>query len=772
MKTKRKSQDKEDERGPKRRSSLWGRLLVAILSPVVFLFATEAILRIVGFGRSEGFFIPWTSAGRTVHLTNRHYCEHFVPEALSRVPEASVLGDKATSTMRVFVLGGSAAFGDPDAAYGFCRQLEILLNGHSEAMSFEVINAAVTSMNSHVARRIAQDCAAYKPDVFVVYMGNNEVVGPYGPPTLPATLYASRRFINLCISARKQSRLGQLMKRGIQALRASGRPERRWMGMEAFLASQITRDDPRMASCQRHFRDNVRDIVRTARVSGAATVLCTVPTSIRSCAPFGSARREGLTEEERAEWDRLFAEGRALERAGDCETALARYEQAREIDEAHAALVFHRATCLLALEKPAEAKRLFVEARDLDTLRFRADSPINEAIREVARGMADQGATLCDLEACLAERSRDHLLGDDLLTDHVHLNFRGNFLAAMAAMQTIGQVVPQAKLSAPAIPEDELFSLCRRRLLYDNGQAYRLGMVMYRRKTLPPFAGQIDHDSELARLRQNLVAVYRHIKAESQPESWYTDAVEQMPLDSYLNVRYGEYLLAHGRVGDAIRRYQEVLTTQPFDGAIRVALGQALARGGMKGEAIKVLTEDQAPNALTRRDALLMLGTYYVTNGKIAEARTVYQELSRIDPDNVDVLVNLAAGASHAGDGAAVKRYLDRALELVPESVQARINMGNYYAKRDQPDEAQKWFAKAAAADPYDYLAHIGLGIQSIRLGQLEKGLTHVREAVMLKPDFQEAYDILAAAYGELGKADEAQGYAELRDLFAPLVKR
>jgi len=768
MKTQRDSQGSSQ----KTRRVLRVRLLVAVLSPIVFLLALEVALRVVGYGQSGRFFVRWKSAGRSVHLTNRHYCEHFVPKALSRVPESCVLGAKPLSTIRVVVLGGSAAFGDPDAAYGFCRQLEVLLEAHSETMSFQVINAAVTSMNSHVARRIARDCAVLNPDVFVVYMGNNEVVGPYGPPTLPAPLYASGGFINLCISARKESRLGQLMNDGVQALREAGKPQGKWMGMEAFLTSQITRDDPRMASCYRHFRRNLCDIIETAQASGAATVLCTVPTNIRSCAPFGSAHRPGLPQAETVEWERLFAEGRTLEPAGDFARAMDRYEQAWKLDTMRADLAFCMGKCAQALGQADEAKRLFVEARDLDTLRFRADSPINKTIRLTARDLADQGAILCDLEAHLEGRSRDHLLGEDLLADHVHLNFRGTFLAAMAAMQAIGQAVPQAKLAGSTASEDELFSLCRHRLLYDNAEAYRLAMVMYRRKTLPPFVGQIDHDSELARLRRDLVTVYRHIKGKREPESWYADAVAQAPLDSYLNVRYGKFLLEHGRVSDAIGRYEQVLAARPFDRTVRYVLAQALARAGMKDQAIQVVTDVRTPDPATRREALLVLGTSYVTNGQIAEAATVYEELARIHPRNLDVWVNLAAAAMHTGDYTAVKRHLDRALKLAPNSAQAMINMGNYYARQNQPGEAQQWFAKAVAVDPHDHLAHIGLGIQSVRLGQIDKGLRHAREAVILKPDFREGYEILAAAYGELGKPDEARRYAELRDLFAPALQR
>ena len=48
---------------------------------------------------------------------------------------------------------------------------------------FDFINACMTSVNSHVLADIVPEIIAQKPDVAVLYMGNNEVVGPYGPGT-------------------------------------------------------------------------------------------------------------------------------------------------------------------------------------------------------------------------------------------------------------------------------------------------------------------------------------------------------------------------------------------------------------------------------------------------------------------------------------------------------------------------------------------------------------------------------------------------------------
>lgn len=88
-------------------------------------------------------------------------------------------------------------------------------------------------------------------------------------------------------------------------------------------------------------------------------------------------------------------------------------------------------------------------------------------IRDTAQAWSAKGVRFLDLDAHLEGRTSDHLLGDGLLVDHVHLNFRGNFWAALAAMEQIRRMMPKAGLTEPARSEDELFDLCRKRLLYD-----------------------------------------------------------------------------------------------------------------------------------------------------------------------------------------------------------------------------------------------------------------------------------------------------------------
>ena len=174
-------------------------------------------------------------------------------------------------------------------------------------------------------------------------------------------------------------------------------------------------------------------------------------------------------------------------------------------------------------------------------------------------------------------------------------------------------------------------------------------MTMYRRKTLPPFRGQIDHEEEMERFRQSLFKVYRIVKPYAPDETKYVEALDRMPGDPYLTVRYGQFLLKKGRLGEAKGLYEKTLEERPYDMAIRVALAKVLALGGMRAEAIKVLMSDEAAYPYDRKRALSALGVHYVQSGRIAEATQVYKELGDLDPDNLDVLINLAAANQHAG---------------------------------------------------------------------------------------------------------------------------
>jgi hypothetical protein len=157
----------------------------------------------------------------------------YFPAGMVQTPRLySIPATKPHGTYRIFVLGESAAMGDPDSAYGFSRYLEVMLRARFPSMKFAVVNTGSVAINSHVVLRIAEGRADQKPDLYIIYSGNNEVVGPYGPGTMLTSGGMSMPVVRSSIFFRS-TRIGQL-------LTSLGTKKREWHGMEMF----VRRDKP------------------------------------------------------------------------------------------------------------------------------------------------------------------------------------------------------------------------------------------------------------------------------------------------------------------------------------------------------------------------------------------------------------------------------------------------------------------------------------------------------------------------------------------------
>ena len=87
----------------------------SLLVPVLVLAALEAVLRLVGFGYPTNFFLKTRINGRAVYVENDKFGLRFFPPALARSPSPLVMpAEKTDHTYRLFILGESAALGDPE----------------------------------------------------------------------------------------------------------------------------------------------------------------------------------------------------------------------------------------------------------------------------------------------------------------------------------------------------------------------------------------------------------------------------------------------------------------------------------------------------------------------------------------------------------------------------------------------------------------------------------------------------------------------------------
>ena len=345
------------------------------------------------------------------------------------------LSAKPAGAVRIFVLGSSAAQGMPDPSFSVGRILEVLLRERYPDVKFEVVNAAMTAINSHVALEIARDCAAHQPDLFVVYMGNNEVVGPYGPGTVFQQWSPSLRFIRANVWLKSTRTRAVAWRRDRVARILARAAPTAWQGMEMFMGNQVAADDPRLPAVYDNFRQNLIDICGIARAGRGRG------------GPFDGGREpQGLPAVCLAAPIRLVGRG-----FDEVEVALSGRrrtgEQRRSGRKRLPSMRRRRGSTTVSRNSRSaaaavwrrwagrqEAREQFVAARDLDALRFRADSRINAIIREVAAEQEAAGVRLADAEQSLAnsDLAVGGIPGEGLFYEHVHFTFDGNYLLARA----------------------------------------------------------------------------------------------------------------------------------------------------------------------------------------------------------------------------------------------------------------------------------------------------------------------------------------------------
>ena len=156
--------------------------ITIIVIPLLFFVLLEFSLVAVGVGTSFDYFHKMDIEGQPHYQENPDFADQFYPPSLDiGPPENTFAEERDPDVIRVYVLGGSAAQGFPHKNHGIDRLLAAQLRAGIPSRKIEVINTAMTSVNSHVVYAVARSIPENSADFAVILMGNNEVVGPYGP---------------------------------------------------------------------------------------------------------------------------------------------------------------------------------------------------------------------------------------------------------------------------------------------------------------------------------------------------------------------------------------------------------------------------------------------------------------------------------------------------------------------------------------------------------------------------------------------------------------
>ena len=650
-----------DSPGPIR---YWGvRLALAAGAPIFAVLALEAGLRAFGFGFSPDLFIRDDRPG--YYRTNPSFTDSFFPASFGQKPQNFRLPkEKPKDALRIFVVGESAALGVPEAGFGIGPQLRAQLMHEHPGRRFEVYNLGITAINSHIVRNVVRQALGFGPDLLVVYMGNNEVVGPFGPGSDGTGRMHGLGLIRASIWLRG-TRTGQLMRWLLGRLLRGGASFTEWRGMETFSGRTVGADDPRLQAVYSNFAGNLADILACARRAGVKVVLSTVAVNVRDCSPFASRHRLGLSAADLDSWRRAFDGAERAEDLGSLDRAEELASNALWIDPGHADTHFLMARILDERGEVAAARPHYLEALREDALRFRADARTNEIIREQAKAAGAPAVAFVDAALSLGSDAASSAppAGADLFLEHVHLTWEGNYalsrlLAEGAERSLFGDSPPAPWLTSAQCADAVGFTRFGRvtmllRMLGPDGR--------------PPFTGQLTFAADRTRLDQEILA-------------------ENTALD------------APGGMADAVARIESARERDPgpflfsHEAAADIRLGN-LAAALDRNERAAALLPPSSEEAVQRAFILQQLG-------RAGEAESLLLRTARTDPYYFQTYSLLANGWEQGRQVAQGKAYFSALLEQMPGSRNAQLPYAGFLAATGDWDGAERQWRDVLARVP------------------------------------------------------------------------
>ncbi len=426
----------------------WIFMMATGLIPILFFLLLEGSLRLFHYGEDRSLFrrsnatgVPLLSMNPGVkgrYFTQTDFQPGVSPDAF---PET-----KAPRTLRLFCLGESTTVGYPfwyNAA--FPTFLRSYLAEVFPDRKVEVVNLGMTATNSFTVLDVARELVHYSPDAIIVYDGHNEYYGAMGVASREGvtrsrlltefTLYLSR------------FRTYLLLRDGINAVRSlvghtTGEIDRATLMEKLARGRLIRHSSPIYEEGLEDFKENLRDLSGVCDKADVPLVLCTQVSNLRDLEPFASLHPDYLSDSLGQACDRTIAAGRELLDLREFREAIIPLRLALRIDSGYALAHFLTARACDSLGMYASADSEYRKARDDDAVRFRASGDLNNLIRSFS-----PKAAIADVESVFAAYSDHGLIGDSLVTEHLHPTVFGQFLIAkevLAAMERNGILVSPA----------------------------------------------------------------------------------------------------------------------------------------------------------------------------------------------------------------------------------------------------------------------------------------------------------------------------------------
>ncbi len=631
--------------------------ILTIAFPFLLCIILELGLRAFHYGPDLALFTSQNIRGRAYQTMNPQVSSRY----FSRIEfNPSTSADlftvpKPPGTYRIFCLGGSTTVGYP---YWYNAAFSSFLRDRLHALfperRIEVINIGMTATNSFTVLDFARDLSDCEPDLLIVYDGHNEFYGALGVASresLGSSRLTTGVYLRL-IHIRSFLLARDAYNRVLKVFSPSGESEAPGTIMERLSRGRfIPFGGDTYSNGLTIFRENLEDLRSLCEQRQIPIILSTQVSNLRSQKPFISGSSEPMPPEKKLVFQQKLNSGLSYLMDGRTEEALRVVRDAVEMDSLHAEAHFVVARCLDTLGRKHEARTEYVRARDLDQLRFRTSSDFNRAISALDNAGF---IAVVDMERVFAGASRDSIVGNELIFEHLHPTARGHFVMARAfanAMRCRGLLATEVEWTRRDTAEEEQ--------LWNNRAVTELDEMIARRKVEiltsgwpfapgPPTVRTIDpHDTlgliaeQITRNRwtwrrahEEALAHYVRTRDDTNTEREYRAIVSQNPQDIQPQLQLARFYRDRGRLEEMRTLLVGSLEIQETILAYR-ALGDLALRQNKFGDAAGYYrnTARFAQSDAERLENGFLLSLAFWRGGETDSASFHARKLLSIKPD-------------------------------------------------------------------------------------------------------------------------------------------
>lgn len=402
--------------------------IIALILPIVLLLLSEMLLRLLGAWHSYPLFIAAPQMEGYLQPNPQVIYRYFATPA--QAPNVSpdtqyFLAQKPATTFRVVMQGGSTAAGFPYGRFGSPgAMLQQRLKRLYPDRDIEIINTAMSAVNSYTLLDFADEIAAIQPDLVLIYAGHNEFLGVMGV----GSNYAATGSAGLLYLKLKSLALFQLLQKlwaTVSAQTAPNTSDQHTMMAKIAAEKNIPLHSELYQAGIAQFQQNMHLLLQRYQQHGIEVVLSNIASNEADQPPFASSAEP------------LTLTGTVAQQVEQLEHAL---QQQPDVAAWH----YQLAHLQLATAHYEAALQHFNLAREHDLLRFRAPLAINEVLSKLATEFA---LPLVDSVQLLRQDSPHQLIGRHVMLEHLHPNARGYFLIAEAFLPEVQALLGPAQSS-------------------------------------------------------------------------------------------------------------------------------------------------------------------------------------------------------------------------------------------------------------------------------------------------------------------------------------